>query len=466
LKIRMAEKLAQIVGGEHLHADELTRWIYAKDASPLPPAYPDLVVTPGLEAEVVAILQLANENKIPIYTRSGGSNLWGGCIPVQGGIVLDLRRMNRILSIDPGQFSCTVQPAITFSRLQEELAAYQDGYYNLVTPEGADSSCMGGSFVAHGDGIGSALWGTQGDAVIGCKVVLPSGEIVTTGSAANPAAARVAGGSGQFFRYAYAHDLTGLFCGSEGTLGVVVEITTRIERIPEKYGFRSYKFDRVEDACRVLYQARLERIPANFAALREKKSLQAVVPGDYPEAQLVYILEGNAEVVECQLHRLDRIVQEHGGLPGDNQNAERFWQKRFSLIPGSMYKLGSRSLLPLHYPLGKLDWYYGQIKKICSEIIEKRYRLAYFIGGFQIDTCFVCYPTIMFLEQYPQQHHTVLKCVKETQEALLDLGGAPIQIGHLWSGAVPKTGGYYSLLQTLKKSIDPNNIMNPGLLEL
>lgn len=216
----LKRQLEAIVGPEYVWDDPASRWIYARDASPLPPAYPDFVVAPGNVEEVQEVLRLANRTATPVYTRCSGSNLWGGCIPVAGGLVLDLRRLNRILSIDPELFSCTVEPAVTFAQLHETLSRH--GYYNLVTPEGAASACVGGSFVAHGDGIGSALWGSQGDAVLGCRVVLPSGEVVTTGSAANPEAAAVAGGSGQFFRYAYANDLTGLFCGSEGTLGCPV----------------------------------------------------------------------------------------------------------------------------------------------------------------------------------------------------------------------------------------------------
>lgn len=460
----LRRELTAIVGEDYVIDDPAAMWVFAKDASPLPPSLPDVVVTPQNAEEVVDILVMANKNRIPVYPRSSGSNLWGGCIPRRGGIALDLRRLNRILSIDEDAFSCTVQPAVTFAELNDVLAKHKQGYYNLVSPEGATTSCIGGSFLAHGDGIGSALWGTQGDAVIGCKVVLPSGDIVVTGSAANPNAARTAGGSGQFFRYAYAHDLTGLFCGSEGTLGVVVEVTTRIERIPPRYGFAAFDFQSVEDACKALYLARQERIQANFAALREKKSMEAVRPGDYPDAQLVYILEGDDVVVDHQTDTLRQIVISCGGTETDSIKAQSYWEKRFSLIPGGMYKLGSRALLPLHYPLGRMSWYYREIRDICEKIIAEKYRLAYFIGGFQIDTAFVCYPTIMFLEQYPQQYSRVMECARETQEALLNLGGAPIQIGGLWGWYMPTLGPHFELLKKIKKTIDPNNIMAPGLL--
>lgn len=460
----LRRELVAIVGDDYVLDDPAALWVFAKDASPLPPSLPDVVVSPGGPEEVALVLALANRTLTPVYPRSSGSNLWGGCIPSRGGIVLDLRRMNRILSVDEECFSCTVEPAVTFAALNDALARHKEGYYNLVSPEGAATACIAGSFVAHGDGIGSGLWGTQGDAVIGCKVVIPSGDIVVTGSAASPNAARTAGGSGQFFRYAYANDLTGLFCGSEGTLGVVVEITTRIERIPARYGFAAFDFASVEDACKVLYLARQERIQANFAALREKKSMEAVRPGEYPDAQLIYILEGDDTIVEHQLSRLRELAKKCGGIEDDSTKAQTYWEKRYSLVPGGMYKLGSRALLPLHYPLGKMAWYYREIRDICETVIAQKYQLAYFIGGFQIDTAFVCYPTVMFLEQYPQQYPKVMECAREAQEALLDLGGAPIQIGSLWGRYMPRLGPHFELLRRIKRAIDPNNIMSPGLL--
>ncbi len=462
----LVEEFASIVGEGYAFHDTATRWAYARDASPLPGVPPALVLVPGTVQEVQEILILANRTKTPVYPRSSGANLWGAAIPYLGGISLDMRRFNRILSIDEELFSCTCEPAVTFAQLQETLRNYKEGYYNLVSPEGAVASCIGGSFMAHGDGIGSALWGTQGDAVIGCKVVLPNGDLVVTGSAANPHAQSMAGGSGQFFRYAYAHDLTGLFCGSEGTLGVLVEVTTRIERLPARYGFATFDFDNVADACNVLYRARQARIQASFAALRERRSLEAVNPGTYPEAQLVYIIEGDPVVVDRQMGILREIVAQHNGRESRAEIAEKYWEKRFGLVPGGMYKLGSRALLPLHYPLGKTAWFYERIREICEEIIVGEYNLAYFIGGFQINTAFVCYPTIMYLEQYPLQYETVMQCARKTQQRLLELGGAPIEIGRLWSGCMRQLGPHFELIKTLKRAIDPNNIMSPGLLDL
>lgn len=454
---------AAIVGPDQAEDDAAARWLYAKDASPFPPAEPDLILRPDSTAEVQAIVRLCTAHRIPLYPRSSGANLWGGSIPRHGGIVLDLRRMDRILSIDPELFSCTVQPGATLLSIQAALA--ERGFYNLVSPEGARSSAIGGSFLCHGDGIGSALWGTQGDAVIGCRVVLPDGEVITTGSAANPAAPPQTGSSGQFFRYAFANDLTGLFCGSEGTLGVLTEVTLRIEPLPQTYGFYSFNFDSAEAACTVLYQARLARVPANFAALREQRSMAAVNPtAAHPAAQLVYILEGDAPVVAHYGARLTAIVRTHGGTDAGPGPAERFWHKRFSLTPGGMFKLGARVLLPLHYPLGQLPRFYAEVRRISEAIIAGKYGLPYFIGGFQIGTAFVAYPTIMYLEQYPEQYRQVMACATEMKAALLDLGGAPIELGLLWAEAMPRLGSHYELLKTIKRAVDPGNIMNPGIL--
>ncbi len=459
---QLRQQFAQIVGPEYAEDDAAARWLYAKDASPFPPREPDLILVPENSDQVKRIVRLANAHRIPICPRSG-VNLWGGAIPQHGGIVLDMRRMNRILSVDPELFSCTVQPGATIASILEALA--EKGFYSLVSPEGARSSAIGGHFLCHGDGIGSALWGTQGDAVIGCRVVLPNGEEVVTGSAANPYAPAQTATSGQFFRYAFANDLTGLFCGSEGTLGVLTEVTLKIERLPEKYGFLTLNFDRIEDACAVLYEARLERVPANFAALKEKRSMAAVNPtATHPEAQLIYILEGDLPVVDHYLAKLTSIAARHGGKNIGSGPAEKFWDKRFGLTPGGMFKLGARVLLPLHYPLGQLPRFYLEIRRLSEEIIGQKYGLPYFIGGFQIGSAFVVYPTLMYLEQYPEQHEQVMACALEMKQALLRLGGSPIELGLLWAEAMPMLGSHYNLLREIKQAVDPHNIMNPGIL--
>ncbi len=458
-------RLAHITGEKYIYDHPSLLELYTRDASPLAGYLPELVLAPGTQEEVIAIVKLANEESIPLYPRNLGSNLWGGAIPMAGGIVLDLRRLNKIKHIDEELFSCTVETSVTMAQLNSALT--QRGFYNLVAPEGGACSCIGGSFLGHGDGIGSGLWGTQGDAVIGCKVVLPTGKVVVTGSAANPMAAENAGGSGQFFRYAFGHDLTGLFAGSEGTLGILLEVTTRIEKLPQKYGYISLEFSRTEDACDLLYQARLKRIPLNFAALRERSSLEALRPGiSHPEAQLICILEGDSLIVNYYKETLIDLAKEHDGREGDHNAAIHFWEKRFSLVPGSMYKLGSRVLLPLHYPLGRLAWFYARIRQVCEEIIREKFNFAYFIGGFQINTAFVCYPVILFLEQYPAQYEKVAECSRQVKEALINLGGAPIQIGRLWWESMEQLGDHFSLIQTIKKAVDPNNIMAPGLMGL
>lgn len=463
LEPSLRARFAAIVGPGDAEDDPAARWMYARDASPFPPREPDLILRPATTEQVRAIVRLATAEGVPIYPRSSRVNLWGGAIPLQGGIVLDMARMNRVLSVDPELFSCTVEPGATVHKVVETLA--KRGFYNLVSPEGALASAIGGSFLCHGDGIGSALWGTQGDAVIGCKVVLPDGDLVVTGSAANPASPRETGTSGQFFRYGFANDLTGLFAGSEGTLGVLVELTLRIEKLPERYGYAAYNFARVEDACDVLYEARLARVPANFAALRDQRSMRAVNPTvEHPPAQLVYILEGDSVVVEHYLNKLGEMVGRHGGEVGDSGIAETYWRKRFSLIPGGMYKLGARLLLPLHYPLGQLGKFYRRVQSLCESVVAGKYGLPYFIGGFQIGTAFVIYPTLMYLEQYPEQYARVMACGQEMKRALLELGGAPIELGRLWGDTLSGLGSHYELLKRIKRAVDPRNIMNPGIL--
>ncbi|MEM2455189.1 MAG: FAD-binding oxidoreductase, partial [Candidatus Bathyarchaeia archaeon] len=211
------EELKSIVGEDNILDSIPAMLTYVRDATPLRGAVPIAVVRPGSTREVQEIVRWANETRTPIYPRSGGTSLWGSVPVREGSVIVDLSRMNRVVEINESALSCTVEPGITFSELEAILS--RRGFRFLMSPENGISGTVGGNFVTHGTGWGAGpYFSNMGDCVIGCKVVLPTAEIITTGSMAHPKA------HGHFYRYALANDLTGLFCGSEGTLGIVVEV--------------------------------------------------------------------------------------------------------------------------------------------------------------------------------------------------------------------------------------------------
>src|SRR5690606_17314446 len=188
---------------------------HSRDMSYIPASMPEAVAFPATEAEVQAIVRVCAEHKVPVVPFGAGSSMEGHTIPRLGGISVDTREMSRILEIAPEDGLAVVEPGVTRKRLNAELRA--TGMMFSVDP-GADAS-LGGMASTRGSGTMAYRYGTMRDNVLALKVVTPDGKLVKTGSRARKSST--------------GYDLTHLFVGAEGTLGVITELTVRLHPIPE-----------------------------------------------------------------------------------------------------------------------------------------------------------------------------------------------------------------------------------------
>ena len=193
--------LTKIVGNKNiLTGDE--RENYSRDEAPeSKPVLPEVVVKPEDTASVAKILKLANERNIPVTPRGGGTGLSGGAVPIYGGIVLSLERMNRVLEIDEDNFSATVEAGVTLADFYQ--AVEEHGLYYPLYP-GEKSATIGGNVATNAGGIRAVKYGVTRHFVLGLEAVLPTGETIQTG--------------GKFVKCSSGNDLTQLIIGSEGTL--------------------------------------------------------------------------------------------------------------------------------------------------------------------------------------------------------------------------------------------------------
>jgi D-lactate dehydrogenase (cytochrome) len=229
----LRDTLAALLGDDRRVSDgESERDLHAADITFHPPHRPDVVVYPTSTAEVSALLAFADERRVPVTPFGAGSSLEGHVIPVAGGISLDLTRMTRIVRISPADLSATVEAGVT--RVALERAVAEHGLFFPVDP-GADAT-LGGMAATNAAGTTTVRYGKMRTNVLEVEAVLPGGRIVRAGSKAPKTSA--------------GYDLLGLLIGSEGTLGVITELTLRLHGIPEHAVVLRLSFADLEAACR------------------------------------------------------------------------------------------------------------------------------------------------------------------------------------------------------------------------
>ncbi|MCR4404004.1 MAG: FAD-binding protein [Candidatus Acetothermia bacterium] len=228
------DRLRAIVGPERLSTGESELELHSRDESHHPPSRPEAVVWPRSAEEISAILKLANSRKIPVTPWAGGTSLEGNPIPVRGGLVLDMRLMDRVLWIRPEDLQVRVEAGLDFVRLNERLERY--GLF--FPPDPGAVATIGGMVANDAKGIRAMKYGSTGDHVLGLEVVLPTGEIVELGSRA--------------WRSSSGYDLKRLFIGSEGTLAVITEVTLGLSGLPAEFLAAVVSFASLAEAARAV----------------------------------------------------------------------------------------------------------------------------------------------------------------------------------------------------------------------
>jgi len=217
---RILQEIQGIVGTNNASIEKFELISYSRDASIADSHLPDMVVRPHSVEEIQKIMRIANREKLPVVPRANGSATWSPTIPVQGGIVMDTTGMNKIIEINEETMTITIEPGVTNWTMNKVLE--EKGYEFGVIPISTGAATIVGNASSTGSSpIASGEFGTQADECTGLEVVLPNGDILRTGTMTNPAC-----GIGSFCRHVYGPDITGLFLGAEGSLGIITKLTT------------------------------------------------------------------------------------------------------------------------------------------------------------------------------------------------------------------------------------------------
>ncbi|MBI4775554.1 MAG: FAD-binding protein [Deltaproteobacteria bacterium] len=453
--MELAETIRGIVGIPNVIEERAERLCYSRDMS-VHEGVPDLIVYAENTDQVSRIMKAANERSIPVTARGSGTSVTGAVLPTQGGILLDLSSMNRILEISPENFYVRLEPGVICGKLNEELAKYR--MFFPPDPGSSAIATLGGMVSTNASGLRAVKYGTTKEYIKGLEVVLADGTVIHTGTRAPKSAT--------------GYDLTHLFVNSEGTLGIVTEIMVKIEPLPEYVAFAMALFENLDDAGMAVKHILTSGIPLCAGEIMDRESIRVVrnaMKMDIPdiEAMLIMEVDGHKEAVKEQMDAIKRICGEHHGLQvrwsDDPQERGMMWRGRAGLVPAlSRIKPGYR-LVPISEDFGvPIDRIPEMIRG--AQEVAKKYdvMIATFghVGDGNIHTTFV-------IDLTDPKHWERLKpAALELVELSFQMNGTISAEHGTGLTRAPfiarEMGESFHVMETLKQAMDPKNILNPG----
>ena len=439
--------------GERFSTSESVRQHHGKDESAHPHAPPDAVVYAQTTEEVAAIVKLCARHHVPLIPFGAGSSVEGHVLAVHGGIALDLTRMNEVLAVNVDDLDVTVQAGVTRKQLNNHL--HDSGLFFPIDP-GADAT-IGGMSATRASGTNAVRYGTMRENVMALTVVLADGRIIRTGGRARKSAA--------------GYDLTRVFVGSEGTLGVITEITLRLHPQPEAVSAAICMFPGVDQAVRTVIETIQMGIPVARCELLDALTIKAV--NRYSKLTLREVpmllceFHGTQASVEEQAKTVQAIAAEHGGLDFEwatrQEERTRLWQARHDAYLACMQlRPGNR----------------GVATDVCVPVSQ----LAECIAATNEDIAKASMPIALFGHVGDGNFHLVILVDATNQHDLNEadainerLVGRALAMGGTCTGEHgiglgkldfldAEHGSAVAVMRSIKHALDPQNLFNPGKL--
>jgi D-lactate dehydrogenase (cytochrome) len=438
--------------GERCSRAQAVREQHGRDESPFEVTPPDAVVFCESTRDVADAVALAAKDSVPIIPFGVGSSLEGHLLAVQGGISLDLGRMNQVLRINAEDLTATVQPGVTRKQLNEAIKHL--GLFFPIDP-GADAS-LGGMAATRASGTNAVRYGTMRENVLALEVVTASGEVIRTGTRARKSSA--------------GYDLTRLFVGSEGTLGVITEVTLKLYPLPEAISAAICHFPSVAAAVDTTIEVIQMGVPIARVELLDANAVRAVNRHDklaLREAPMLLMeFHGSDAGVKEQATTVQSIAHEHGGeafqWASTPEERSRLWAARHrAYFAGMAANPGCRTVTTdACVPISRLAEAIGESVReadasglpyyIVGHVGDGNYHVAYLIDPKNT-------------EQWNSAEQLNMQLV---QRALRLEGTCTGEHGvglHKQGFLVDETGeGAVQMMRTLKRALDPKNILNPG----
>ena len=460
-------ELEEIVGEHFISVKETDKLVYSTDWSWMPQMWldrgqqlptPDYIVHPGSAEEIAEILLIANKYRIPVVPWGGGSGTQGGALPLFGGILVDTKRMDKIIEIDEKSLTVTAQAGINGQQL--EWALNEKG---LTLPHyAASSNCatLGGYLAPRGTGTISAKYGKAEDMFMGMQVVLPNGEIIRTAHVP---------------KHAAGPDWARLWLGAEGTFGIITEATMQVDYLPEARLLRAVLFDNLTNALeagRLMMTRRLEPFVIRLYDPESTRSqVKNVLGYEFAGAYMVIGFDGDPDIAALQEKKALEICTSLGAHDLGREPGEKWWDHRYDFYypPKSLHlpwMYGTTETVTTYNRIENLYW--AEKKAVEEGFVDWNVKFIghfshWFHWGVMVYSRFIIETPPADAQEALQLHNRVwnaaMTAVLENGGMINEHHGVGLKLGRFMRR---QYGDAWPFLLRLKQMIDPNGIMNPG----
>jgi glycolate oxidase len=449
--------LIEIVGPENFTGHLIDRVAYSYDASDNDHR-PEAAVWPAGTEQVSRILILANEAGFPVIPRGAGTGLAGSAVPICGGLVMDLCRMNRIVDIRIPDRLVVLQPGVVYADLQKALSPH--GFFFPPDPASGKACTIGGNVATNAGGIRGAKYGVTRDYVLGLEVVLPDGRILRTGSSC--------------MKSVSGYDLTRLFVGSEGTIGVVTEIILKINPKPTAASTGLARFARLEDAGQAVTDIMHSGIIPSVLEILDENTIKVLREHgdmDIPDAMAIILVETDGYTETETAYQMEKVVSvfeknraTHIQTVDTAEGAEALWSTRRSVSSVAAQLRTNNVSEDVAVPISRVPDLLSGISAIV-----RNYHLPFVIFGHAGDGNL--HPKIMYDGADPDQVRRAGAAVDEIFRLTCGLGGTLTGEHGIGLSKAPFMTLEHDpvemdVMARIKRLFDPNNILNPGKMGL
>ncbi len=451
-------KVEKIVGKEGYSTKTADLYTYGFDASIFHKT-PEMIVQPRSTEQVSEIMKIANANKIPVVPRGAGTGLCGSAVPIKGGIVMDMSRMNKILNISVGDLWVECEAGCIYNDLNAAIGKY--GFFFPCNPGSAEACEIGGMVAANASGMRAVKYGATRDFVLGLTFVKADGEIVKAGT--------------KTIKDSSGYQLARLLCGSEGTLGVITKVTIKLMTKPKTTASCLASFESVHDAGKCISAIIAKPLIPASCELMDSVSIEAVNKSQgnpLPDCKALIIVEcdGEPEQVERDLKTVEEIAKGIGAktvtATHDKKQIAAWTSARKSVMTSlSALKPGYSSVSladDMAVPVSKIPDAVSAFQKIAD-----KYRVTIATYGHASDGNLHTKMLINPLDK--DEWDRGVKAVSEVFQTCIELGGTVTGEHGVGISKAPdfqkERSTELATIRAIKAAFDPNNILNPGKLE-